>query len=127
MKISILSAFLCIGFVASCNSDATKPLQMEPVQVLRTIKTSTGLIVQYRIPKAPEGWHCAGANLNQQGDQFRLSFIAVHDADDGTKVDLPAESSKIPGTHQVHVPLQGITKFSLFVDGKHEGDFELGR
>jgi hypothetical protein len=100
---------------------------MEPIEVVGTVKTSSGLILRYRIPKAPDGWHCAGANLNHIGDEFRLSFIAAHDANDGATVDLPAENSTLEGIHQVQIPLGGVTKFSLFVDGKHEGEFELGR
>jgi len=126
MKTLIAISFLAIIGLLACDNSAQKSREMEPVEVLQTTKTSSGLTVQYRIPKAPQSWHCAGANLNRSGDQFRLSFVAVHDADDGTRVDLPAETSTRPGTHQVQVPLGGLTKFTLFVDGKHEGDYELG-
>jgi hypothetical protein len=127
MKTSMISIFLFIGCLSSCDRTAQKSREMEPLEVVETVKTSTGLVVRYRIPKAPDSWHCAGANLNHIGDEFRLSFVAAHDANDGATVDLPAENSAHPGIHQIEVPLGGVTNFSLFVDGKHEGDFELGR
>ena len=126
MKTLITISFLVTIGIVACDSSAQKTREMGAIEVLQTTKTSSGLTIQYRIPHTPSSWHCAGANLNRSGDQFRLSFVALHDADDGTTVDLPAEPSTLPGTHQVQLPLGGIKKFTLFVDGKHEGDFELG-
>jgi hypothetical protein len=100
---------------------------MGSIDVASTIKTSSGLTVQYSIPETEGGWHCAGANLNVKGDLVELSFVAAHDADDGVRVDLPAENTKRPNIHQVHIPLHGLNEFSLVIDGKHHAGFVLGR
>ena len=100
---------------------------MGAIVVASTIKTPRGLTVQYSIPETEGGWHCAGANLSVKGDLVELSFVAAHDADDGARVDLPAENTKRPNIHQVHIPLHGLDEFSLVIDGKHYAGFILGR
>lgn len=100
---------------------------MAAIETEGTIKTSNGLIVQYLVPKTDDGWRCAGANLQIKGDQVELTFIAAPNSDNHTKVDLPAENAKRPNLNQVHIPLHGLNKFSLVIDGKHKAAFILGR
>ncbi|TAG11480.1 MAG: hypothetical protein EAZ42_00730 [Verrucomicrobia bacterium] len=110
MKTWLTCAFLCALLLASCNKHSKNAKHMGSIDVVSTIKTTSGLTVQYSIPETEGGWHCAGANLNVKDDLVELSFVAAHDADDGARVDLPAENTNRPNIHQVHIPLNGLNE-----------------